>query len=90
MDLLKGYIRYKVSKKLEIPDEILRICLLFYLILEHWDENRMGKCMRITNEEKTICEYTTSKLKHGTYLYQTIFARMLCKESASLENRNGM
>ena len=79
MDLLSGYIRNHVSKNLVIPEEILQMCLLFYLVFEHWDENHMGDYMEITNQEKTISRCTLDDKAQDRYSnYQTVLANVLC------------
>ena len=73
-DLLIGWIRVSISSTANIPDEIIQLCILFYLIVEKWNENGKGKTIKIMNDSATICECVDDS-------YQMISGIIICKRS---------
>ena len=78
--LLVGYICTAISNSLVVPDGIIQICLLFYLIFETWDENAKGETIKISNSSKTICECADDS-------YQMIAGPTIYKQSESAIHR---
>ena len=73
LDLMAGFIRSKVSDKMNAPTGILQLCLIYYLIFEEWDETKKGSHLEIPNSLRTICECSCSG-------YQTILGSKLCSK----------
>ena len=72
-DLLSGFIRKYVSDKIHIPDGIMQLCLIYYLIFEQWDADNKGDLIQIVERYKAICQ-----CKY-IYEYQTILGTQICK-----------
>lgn len=70
--LASGYIRRVYSNA--IPDEIVQICLLFYVIFEKWDGNYKDNGMEIMNPSHTICKCKYDK-------YQSIIGTVTAKRT---------
>ena len=79
-DLLRGWTRPSASNAINIPDEIIQICILFYLIVEEWNENGKGKTIEIMNESATICECMDDS-------YQMISGSIICKRNVCTFHR---
>ena len=73
MDLMRGYVRSEVSRTVVVPEEIIQLCLIYYLIFEEWDENCKGHYINIVDVSKRIFKCTVNN-------YQSILASQVCSK----------